>query len=280
MSGRSGKARLAGKRAIVIGSATGIGAAAARRLADEGARVVLADIALEKAEAVAADIRSRGGEALAAHVDISDAVAVAALMTDTAARWGGIDVLHNNAAALTAEVGGADARVPIGELPLDVWDETMRINLRGFLLACREAIPHMLSGGGGSIVNTSSAAALAPMTTSGAYAVSKGAINTLTMTIATHYGRHRVRCNSICPGFIDTGHLTEEYNSMGVRHCLLPRIGAPQDIAGVVAFLASDDAAYMTGQVLVVDGGLTVPAPTYAELSAEMVAGMSTARHR
>jgi NAD(P)-dependent dehydrogenase (short-subunit alcohol dehydrogenase family) len=268
--------RLEGKRAIVIGSATGIGAATARRFAAEGARVVVADIAEETAAEVAKSIGRDGGEATSYGMDLGSDDSVRALIEDTVQRLGGLDILHNNAAALTAEVAGRDLLVPIGEVPDEVWDRTMQVNLRGFWVSTKIALPHMIAGGGGSIINTSSTAAMTPLTTSGAYAISKGAIMTLTKVTATHYGRQGIRCNAICPGFIDTGTMQEEYIAMGVRHCLVPRVGIPDDIASMATFLASDDASYVTGQIMTVDGGLLTHVPTYAELTPDRIENMST----
>jgi NAD(P)-dependent dehydrogenase (short-subunit alcohol dehydrogenase family) len=260
--------RLAGKRAIVIGSAHGMGRATAEMFAREGATVIVADILVDVAEAVAEGIRAQGGDAWAIHVDIADEASVAALIDDAAARLGGLDVLHNNAAVLGDPAVMPDALHGILDIPIDVWDRTMAVNLRGVWLACKHALPLMRAGGGGSIINTASLAALSLMTTSGAYSVSKGAVNTLTMAIATHYGRFGVRCNAINPGMIRTRHLTLDYERMLVPHNLIPRIGEPDDIASLVTYLASDESGYVTGQLITIDGGFSVHVPTYVDLLA------------
>jgi len=258
--------RLDGKRAVVVGAAYGMGRATAEMLAREGASVIVADIAGDVAAEVAEGIHANGGTARSATVDISDETAVSDLFDQAKAAFGGVDVLHNNAAILASPEVAADGVSAVLDIPTSVWDRTMEVNLRGVWLACKYAVKPMIEAGGGSIINTASLAALSLMTTSGAYSVSKGGVNTLTLAIATHYGRFGVRCNAINPGMIRTRHLNDEYEHMLVRHNLLPRIGEPEDIAGLVTFLASDESSYMTGQLLTLDGGFSVHVPTYADL--------------
>ena len=258
--------RLDGKRALVIGAARGMGAATARMMAREGATVIVADIVAEGAEQVAADIRSTGATAHAIAVDISSEASIEALIEQAAALVGTIDVLHNNAAALEDPVSAPDVVSPVFDIPTEAWDRTMAVNLRGVWLACKYAVPRMIEHGGGSIINTASVAATEPLITSGAYSVSKGAVNTLTQVIATHYGRFGIRANAINPGMIRTRHLTDEYERMLVPHNLAPRIGEPDDIASLVIYLASDESSYVTGQLITIDGGFSVHGPTYVEL--------------
>jgi NAD(P)-dependent dehydrogenase (short-subunit alcohol dehydrogenase family) len=258
--------RLDGKRAVVIGAAYGMGKATAEMMAREGAAVLVADIAGDVAAEVAGSIRGQGGVASSAAVDISDECAVRDLFDEAKATLGGVDVLHNNAAILGAPDVAPDGVSPVLEIPTSVWDRTMEVNLRGVWLACKYAVPRMLEAGAGSIINTASLAALSLMTTSGAYSVSKGGVNTLTLAIATHYGRFGVRCNAINPGMIRTRHLPAEYEHMLVRHNLLPRIGEPEDIANLATFLASDESGYLTGQLITLDGGFSVHVPTYVDL--------------
>jgi NAD(P)-dependent dehydrogenase (short-subunit alcohol dehydrogenase family) len=260
-------ARVAGQRALTVGCAQGFGAETARLLAAEGARVVVGDIDGEKAEQVADEIRRAGGDAFARQVDIGEEDAVAELVQAAVEVLGGLDVVFNNAAILGTPEVFDDAIKPVMDIATDVWDLTMRVNLRGPWLVCRYAIPHMVRGGGGSIINTASLAATATMTVSGAYSVSKGAVNTLSTVIATQYGRQGIRCNAINPGIIETRHLPKEYEQAVIRHNLVPRVGRAADIAQLVLFLASDESSYITGQCLDVDGGFSVHGPTWADMS-------------
>jgi NAD(P)-dependent dehydrogenase (short-subunit alcohol dehydrogenase family) len=258
-------ARLAGKRALAVGCGQGFGATTARALAAEGARVAVADVDGEKAEQVAAEIREAGGDAIGCWVDVGEEAAVRAFVEDAAGRLGGVDVVFNNAAILGTPEVRDDVLRPVLELSSDVWELIMRVNLRGPWLVCKHALPHLLDAGGGSIVNTASLAATATMLTSGAYSVSKGGVNTLSLVLATQYGRQGIRCNAINPGMIETRHLLPEYAPVVARHNLVPRIGRGEDIAALVVFLASDESGYITGQCLSIDGGFASHAPTYAD---------------
>jgi NAD(P)-dependent dehydrogenase (short-subunit alcohol dehydrogenase family) len=259
--------RLKGKRALAIGCGQGFGAASARSMAAEGASVTVADIDGDKAEQVAQEIRQAGGQALGHWVDIGEEDAVRALVDAAVERFGGLDVVFNNAAILGTPEVFDDALKPVLDISTDVWDTTMRVNLRGPWLVCKYAIPRMVAGGGGSIVNTASLAAEATMPVSGAYSVSKGGVNTLSKVIATQYGRQGIRCNAINPGLIETRHLPEEYGAVIVRHNLVPRLGVGDDMAALVVFLASDESGYITGQALTIDGGFHAHGPTWAEMS-------------
>jgi NAD(P)-dependent dehydrogenase (short-subunit alcohol dehydrogenase family) len=260
--------RVEGKRAITIGTGQGFGATSARMLAAEGARVVVADIEGDKAERVAEEIRAAGGDAEARWVDIGDEDAVRTLVEDAASWLGGVDVLFSNAAILASPAVNDDALKPVAEIATDVWDTTMRVNVRGPWLAAKYAIPHMVAAGGGSIVYTASLAALMAMPVSGAYSVSKAGVNALALVIATQYGRQGIRCNAINPGTIETRHLQEDYYGVMERHNLVPRLGRGEDIGALVVYLASDESGYVTGQNLVIDGGFSVHVPTWAEMSA------------
>lgn len=262
-------ARLSGKVAIVTGSASGIGAATARTMAREGARVALGDLDLKGAEAVAAEIRAGGGDAFAFKVDISDDDGVKAMVAETVRRYGGVDVLHNNAAAFEPEVRVADSASDLVDLDMAVFDRTMAVNIRGYVLCCRYAVPEMLKRGGGSIINMSSALGLAAEPVRGAYSTSKGAVNMFTRHIAAAYGKRGIRCNAVAPGLVLTHpDRSAEFQDMMLRHHMTPRLGLPEDIANMVAFLASDEAAFVTGQVIQVDGGYLAHAPEYADLLA------------
>jgi len=255
--------RLDGKIALVVGCARGIGAGVARVMAREGPKLVLADINVAGAEQVAAEIRAAGGDAVACAVDIAEQADVQAMTAFAVQQYGGLDVLANLAAAMhllpADDVGDATT------VDLAVWDQTMATNLRGYLLTMKYAIPEMLKRGGGSIINTSSACGITPQAFSGAYCTAKAGISTLTKHIAIAYGRRGIRCNAVAPGLIVTpeNDLPERQGAFEMirKHILVPRLGRPEDIGHVFVFLASDESAYVTGQVLQVDGGVLCAAP-------------------
>ncbi|ACA95986.1 MULTISPECIES: SDR family oxidoreductase [Burkholderia] len=272
--------RVKGKIAIVTGAASGIGAACAARLAHEGASVVVADLNLEGAQEQVRHIADSGGHAVAARVDIGDECSIEALFDLTLKTWGGLDILHNNAAA-TSLSSTADAAIEA--IDVAVWDDTMRINLRGTMLASRRALPLMRSRGGGSIINTSSGAAQAGALGYSAYGVCKAGIENLTRYIAAQYGKEGIRCNAIAPGLIVTpvtrAYYAGELGEMMLSHHLTPRLGVPEDIAHAVVYLASDEAAFVTGQVFNVDGGLLSHQPYHAdEIRARAAAAANAAK--
>jgi NAD(P)-dependent dehydrogenase (short-subunit alcohol dehydrogenase family) len=261
---------LAGRVAIVTGAASGIGRASALALAREGAAVLVADLDRAGAERVAAEIVAVGGRAVGRRTDVSEPDSVAAMVEAAVQELGGLDILHNNAAASDPSVIGADGEV--ADLDLAVWERTLAVNLRGPMLGCKCAIPRMLERGGGSIVNTSSASGLVGDLARAAYGVSKAGLDALTRYVATQYGKRGIRCNSIAPGVIATpaleANVPREELAIYERSHLTPRLGCPEDVAAAVVFLASDAAAFITGQTLCVDGGLLAHHPTVAELRA------------
>jgi len=246
--------RLSGKVAIVTGGAGGIGRASALALGREGARVVVADLDADGAARVAEEV---GADALAIAVDVSDEAQVAAMIARTVASFGRLDVLHNNAALTSADVLARDTVVT--EMALDVWERTLAVNLRSQMLGCKHAIPAMLAGGGGSIVNTSSGAANIGDVTRVAYGVSKAGVQALTRYVATAHGKQGIRANAIVPGLVVTPAVTSQLSDAVLAQVadvnLTPYLGRPEDVAAVVVFLASDDARYVTGQMIAVDGG-------------------------
>jgi NAD(P)-dependent dehydrogenase (short-subunit alcohol dehydrogenase family) len=266
---------LTGKVAIVTGSGSGIGAAVARKLAERGAQVVVADISGEAAGKVADEIGSTGRSAVAAEVDVSREDGAEAMIAAAVDTFGRLDVLHNNAAATSADVLGRDGDV-VGTDPA-VWDTTMAVNLRGPMLGCKYAIPVMIGNGGGVIVNTVSPAAQAGDLRFSAYASSKAGLVALTQHVATQYGKAGIRCNAISPGMILTPNaiaaLSEEIVETAKRHHLTPRVGYPDDIANAVAFLASEDASFITGHVLCVDGGVSCHQAHYADTFVQLGLG-------
>jgi len=229
----------------------------------------VADINLEGAQQRVASIQAEGGQAAAVRLDLGDEASVAAMIEFTIATFGGLDVLHNNAAD-TRLSSTRDA--PLESLDLAVWDDIFRINLRGTMLATKLALPHLRARGGGSIVMTSSGAGNAGALSHTAYGVSKAALNMLVQYVATQHGKQGIRCNAIAPGLIVTPATAANYASSGIgdimlAHHLTPRLGTPADIAEMVLFLASDASAFVTGQVLNVDGGMFAHAPYTAELA-------------
>lgn len=253
--------RMDGKVAIVTGGAGGIGWATAQLLAARGARVVLADIAADRARELAATLPG----ALALPLDLESEASIEALIAQVAAQFGRLDVLHNNAALLGPEIAQADGDVEAMDTAL--WDRTFAVNVRGTMIACRAALPH-LRASRGNIVNTVSNLALQGHLIQAAYSSSKAAIIQLTRAIAASHGAHGVRCNAVAPGMTMTPALAAAFPPALRRaveeETLRDRLGAPEDIAEAVAFLASDAARNITGQVLVADGGCSAHVPGIA----------------
>ena len=251
--------QLEGKVALVTGGAGGIGNATVRTLAGSGASVVVVDIDGEGADAVAAAVEASGKAALALQADLSEEEEVIAAIDATVARFGRLDVLHNNAALTDSDFLSRDTQVT--DLSLDVWERTMAVNLRSQMLTCKHAVPAMVANGGGSIINMSSGAAFKGDRTRTAYGVSKAGVNALTMYAATAHGKQGVRVNTIVPGLIITdavrAHLSEGMLAGLGRATLTPFLGQPEDIANLVLFLASEDSRYITGQMIVIDGGMS-----------------------
>ncbi len=263
-------ARVLNKVAIVTGAASGIGAETASALAREGAHVVVADLNLDGARTHAARIEASGAVAAAVAVDLGNPASIQAMIDFAVQRFGGLDILDNNAADThlsSTRDGGVE------HADIDVWDSLMRTNLRGTMLACKYAIPKMRARGGGSIVNISSGAGLTGAMMPTAYGVSKAGIICLTQYVATQHGKEGIRCNAIAPGLVVTPSTAQTYASgpfgeMMLRHHLTPRLGTPADIAAAVVFLASEEAAFITGQTLCVDGGLLAHQPYHADFVA------------
>jgi len=255
---------LEGKVAIVTGAGSGIGRASASRLAEAGAKVVVADINLDGAQETVTQIAKAGGEATAVHADVSDEASVAAMVASAVDTYGSLQLLHNNA----ADVMIIQRDLDVTSMDTEVWDRTMQVNLRGPMLGCKHALPHMLDAGSGAIVTTSSTSGQFGDLSRVAYGVSKAGIDSLTRYVATLYGKQGIRCNAVAPGVVKTPALTANVSPEDValyqNNHLTPGMGEPHDIAEVVAFLLSDGAAYITGQVVNVDGGLTCHTPLFS----------------
>jgi NAD(P)-dependent dehydrogenase (short-subunit alcohol dehydrogenase family) len=259
--------RFEDKVAIITGGAGGIGSATARLLATEGAKVVVADLDGDRAATLAADLCADGHTAVPVTVDVGHEDQIVAMVETAREEFGGVDVLHNNAALQTPDAIGNDLLVQ--DIDADRWDASMRINLRGYMLAAKHAIPSMLERGGGAIVNTASGTGLQAELARPTYGTSKAAIIGLTRNIATQYGKQRIRCCAVAPGLVATASLRAnmppEVLRKFERHFLTPYIAEPEDIAHAVAFLASDEARFITGITLPVDGGFSVHTPSYAD---------------
>lgn len=243
------------KVAIVTGGASGIGAATARRLKEEGALVAVADINVDGARDMANEI---GGETKAFAYDARDEASIADLIVAVVSHFGRLDILHNNAGALSTDDTTAL------DTPIETWDAAMALNARAYFAGAKHAVPHMISAGGGVIISTASSSALAGQMAQIAYGSSKAGIIALTQYIATQYGRQNIRANSISPGIIMTPGLRKvapELDGIMGPALLTGYLGAPEDVAATVAFLASEDARYITGQNVCVDGGLFAHAP-------------------
>jgi NAD(P)-dependent dehydrogenase (short-subunit alcohol dehydrogenase family) len=249
--------RHAGKVAVSAGGATGIGAGVAQRLAAEGARVVIGDVNIEAAEALAERIRAEGGEATAQAFDITDEASVDALIQGATRRHGGLDLMHVNAADMRLLPNDRDAL----SIDLAVFDRTLEVALRGHLLCTRAAIPLMLERGGGAIVYTSSAASKLPARSRVAYGVAKSGLNGLMRHVATRWGPEGIRANAVCPGFIQTGatrNIPDEMRAKMMRGLPSTRLGEVEDVAAMMSFLLSDEAEWINGQALNVDGGVVM----------------------
>ena len=253
------------KVAIVTGGGSGIGRATARRMATEGARVVIADLNAEAGQRVADEVRAAGGEAVSQPTDVAEESSIRELVAAACRAFGGIDVLFNNAAAVGPAEGGCD--VDLLNLDVEVWDRTMAVNVRGVMLGCKHAIPVMIERGGGAIVNTTSTAALAGTDTRYAYGTSKSALIAFAKYVATGFGQQGIRCNNVAPSLTVTPSvgrvIPDDKLDLFMKVHLVDRLGEPDDIANAVVWLASDQASFVTGHTLVVDGGLLAHTPTF-----------------
>lgn len=247
---------LDGKIALVVGGATGIGAACARRLAAEGASVVVGDINLDGATATAQQITAAGGVATPMPFDLADADSVAALVDDTADRHAGLDLLFNVGSDMSLLPGDTD----VVDIDLAVWERTMTVTLRGYLLTLKHSIPHLLARGGGAVVNMASAAAFAGEPTRPAYATAKAGVCALTRHVASRWGRDGIRCNAVAPGLTATPAIRSapqwpQIQADALKRARSARVGEVEDIAAMVAFLMSDEGAWVNGQTISIDGG-------------------------
>jgi NAD(P)-dependent dehydrogenase (short-subunit alcohol dehydrogenase family) len=248
--------RLQGKRAIVSGAGMGMGRAAARRFAAEGARVGLLDLDEEAARGVAAEIEGAGGTALVLPTDVTKEEQVAAAVEAAVAAWDGLDIVVANAGV---QLAGQDDRAD--RLELSVWQQTMDINLTGIFLTCKHGLRALLASGGGAVVCTASPTGLYGCAPGyDAYSASKAGVYGLIRVMAADYAAEGIRINGVVPGYTRTpmtSWVTPEDHEALLKTIPLQRAGEADDVASVMCFLASDEAAYVTGAVWAADGGMT-----------------------
>ncbi|MBK6719168.1 MAG: SDR family oxidoreductase [Sphingomonadales bacterium] len=244
---------LSGKVGIVAGGGRGIGAATARRLANEGAHVVIGDLMGDWAKEVADGIRSDGGNAVGMDLDGTSAESQSAIVAFAHEQFGGLDFYHSNLA------GGTEGDVDALNCPVEVLEKSFAINTKSHFLATQAALPRIIERGGGAMIYTSSGAATGGAPWQVAYPMTKNAIHALARHVASKFGKQGIRANVICPGLVLTEavkqHLTDEYVERGLKAIPHMRLGQPEDIAAAVTFLASDDGAWVNGQVWHVNGG-------------------------
>ena len=248
--------RLKDKIAIITGGAEGIGRAYALGFAREGARVVVADIDLAGARTLVTTISKQGNAALAIKTDVSKVIETEEMAKKTLERFGRIDILVNNAAKFQRNMA---IRAPVWELDPLEWESVINVNLTGVFLCCRAVLPHMIKQKSGKIINIASSLAFLGAAQFTHYSASKGGVLTFSRALAREVGEYNINVNTICPGFTlsaDPASLTEERRQFEVPSRILKRAEYPEDLVGTAIYLASADSDFMTGQALVVDGGV------------------------
>ncbi|HEY8723137.1 MAG TPA: glucose 1-dehydrogenase [Gaiellaceae bacterium] len=246
--------RLDGKICVITGAGGGMGREAALLFSEEGAQVCVADVNLEAAQSVANDTR----DAFAHQVDVADEASVKAMMEATVERYGGIDVLYNNAGISPND----DASVL--DTSVEAWDRVQAVNTKGVFLCCKHGIPHLQQRGGGSVINVASFVAILGAATSQiSYTASKGAVLSMTRELAVQFARENIRVNALCPGPVETPLLLSIFGDDPAalerrrKHWPMGRLAKPREIVNGALFLASDESSYVTGSTFLVDGGLT-----------------------
>jgi NAD(P)-dependent dehydrogenase (short-subunit alcohol dehydrogenase family) len=246
--------RLDGKVAVITGAAGGMGREAALLFSEEGASVCVADVSRAAGEQTASECR----EAFFHEVDVADEASVQAMLAATAERYGGIDVLYNNAGISPSDDGS------ILETSVEAWDRVQAVNTKGVYLCCKHGIPYLLERGGGSVINVASFVALLGAATSQiSYTASKGAVLAMSRELAVQFAREGVRVNALCPGPVETPLLLSIFGDDPAAferrriHWPTGRLAKPREIVNAALFLASDESSYVTGSTFLVDGGLT-----------------------
>jgi NAD(P)-dependent dehydrogenase (short-subunit alcohol dehydrogenase family) len=249
--------RMSGKVVFLTGGGGALGQVSAELFAQEGACVTVIDAVRAKAEEIAHRIIANGGKAIALHTDISDESAVRVATGTTIQHWGHLDTLFNNAGIMPHQDES------ILELDFELLTQIYTVNLGGTALCCKYVIPHIINAGGGAVVNMSSFLAVMGCTKpQDAYSSSKGAIVALTRSLAVQFGKYNIRVNALCPGPIETEHVKhffadEEARKVRLNRIPLGRFGRPEDVAELALYLASDAASWLTGQSIVLDGGIS-----------------------
>ena len=249
--------RLSGKVVFLTGGGGALGQVSAELFAQEGAEVTVIDAIKAKAEETAHRIIANGGKAIALHADITDEIAVRVATETTIQHWGHLDTLFNNAGIMPHQDES------ILDLDFDLLTQIYAVNLGGTALCCKYVIPHIINAGGGAVVNMGSFLAVMGCTKpQDAYSSSKGAIMALTRSLAVQFGKHNIRVNALCPGPIETEHVKhffadEEARKVRLNRIPLGRFGRPEDVAELALYLASDAASWLTGQAIVLDGGIS-----------------------
>lgn len=255
--------RLKNKVAIVTGSTSGIGIGIARLYAAEGAQVIVCGRRAEKGQGVVDSIIAEGGKAAFHAMDITDPASIEKLVEDTAATYGHIDILVNNAANVALKDGRVD------ELTIEMWDAIFQSDMRGTFYVTKCALPHMIQAGGGSIINIGSMASCGGDLGSTAYASAKAGVDMFTKSVALQYGKQNIRCNCVRPGLIVTpdneAKVPPALKEIFLSNIMVNRYGCPEDIGNACVYFGSDESAYVTGQIITVDGGLNSHAPTVAQ---------------
>lgn len=253
--------RLKAKVCIVTGAGSGMGRACAIEMAREGGKVVVTDVNAKAGDATVEIIRGEGGEAAFIGCDLRDGAQIQALMAHAAERYGGIDVLHNNAAVHETDLTD---KTSIEELSEDVWELVMQVNLRAVWLAIKHAVPFLKRSRAAAIVNVASTGSFVAYPMAGVYCASKGGVLQLTKAAAVDLAKFNIRCNCYCPGAIDTPMLQKYFDAAKDKNAimsvltgahLIPRLGRPEEIAKMACFLASEDSSFITGAAYVIDGG-------------------------